>query len=224
MSVSVITIAISFTLAVCSFISSVLTVVLNNRYLLKVKRMELQQKEMELSKICRTIHCSSRFIYGERIWNILLFGLDIPSTWIASRVNRIKCCHYGTRSEKGNKIIRRFSTIYNWTIKKTVSIAQIPITWMKKLPQVSSKDFATLYIKAEANNPIIQSNPTATTNIILCVILSPFWCRIPTPSKSDILHLFVHTINYLSKLHSLHQQRNLSRYVERIFSSGSKFR
>lgn len=65
MSVSVITIAISFTLAVCSFISSVLTVVLNNRYLLKVKRMELQQKEMEnttlyirnildeLSKICR---------------------------------------------------------------------------------------------------------------------------------------------------------------------------
>ena len=47
MSVSVITIAISFTLAVCSFISSVLTVVLNNRYLLKVKRMELQQKEME---------------------------------------------------------------------------------------------------------------------------------------------------------------------------------
>ena len=47
MSVSVITIAISFTLAVCSFISSVLTVVLNNRDLLKVKRMELQQKEME---------------------------------------------------------------------------------------------------------------------------------------------------------------------------------
>lgn len=47
MSVSVITIAISFTLAICSFISSVLTVVLNNRYLLKVKRMELQQKEME---------------------------------------------------------------------------------------------------------------------------------------------------------------------------------
>ena len=47
MSVSVITIAISFTLAVCSFISSVLTVALNNRYLLKVKRMEMQQKEME---------------------------------------------------------------------------------------------------------------------------------------------------------------------------------
>ena len=47
MSVSVITIAISFTLAICSFISSVLTVVLNNRYLLKVKRMEQQQKEME---------------------------------------------------------------------------------------------------------------------------------------------------------------------------------
>lgn len=92
MSVSVITIAISFTLAVCSFISSVLTVVLNNRYLLKVKRMELQQKEMENTtlyirnilenylKYAGPIHCSSRSIYGERIWNILLFGLDIPST------------------------------------------------------------------------------------------------------------------------------------------------
>ena len=49
----------------------------------------------------------------------------------------------------------------------------MPITWMKKLPHDSSNDFATLYIKAEANNPIIQSNPIATTNIILCVILSP---------------------------------------------------